>query len=239
MTETTPRRLPAQFLRPLPWFTRRLVAYLAWFGGIVLVLWVGAVVVANAVGTLDVSMAQFARQGGTWFPFSVAISTAAAYPAVHIAAGMTRRSLIGTSLAVVGIMAVLVGGLLTALFAVERLVHDANGWPQRIIDNGWFIGTAQDLPAILGWHLLSAFAAQVSGLLVGTVYLRFGALRGTITLPLTAGPLAALMVLMSRGVELDWLTTPVRIGVALLVTITMAGAYAGLVRSLQLRPPRT
>src|SRR5690606_38503511 len=172
----------ADAARPLPppvWRTVRSLArtyavVAAWFVAVVLVLWVGAVVVAMRFGPLGQSMVQFSRQGMTWFPFSIGVTVVAGYHAAHIAAGMTRRALgVGTLLTSVG-NAVVLSAVIAGLFWVEGLLYAANGWQQAIIDEGWFPADAGDLLAILGWQTLVTTAAQVSGMLVAVVYQRTG-----------------------------------------------------------------
>ena len=65
----------------------------AWFWLMAIVVVTGALVVINLVGEVNVSIVAFARQAAIWFPFSVLIAITAAYLPVHVAAGLTRRSL--------------------------------------------------------------------------------------------------------------------------------------------------
>lgn len=238
-TVTPSRALPAPTLRALRWLLPTYGTLAAWFAGVILVLWGGALVVATQFGPVTVSLAQFSRQGSTWFPFSVAITILVGYHAVHVAAGLTRRSLVAATLTASVVMAVLMGVLAVVLFAGERLLYEANGWEQRVVDNGWFPAAVDDLPAIFVWQVLLVLTSQVSGLLVAVTYLRGGPWRGTIALPLTAGPVAGLMWLLARGVELEWLTVGVRAAVTVAVALALATAYLLLVRGLQLRTPRS
>jgi len=237
----------ADAARPLPppvWRTVRSLArtyavVAAWFVAVVLVLWVGAVVVAMRFGPLGQSMVQFSRQGMTWFPFSIGVTVVAGYHAAHIAAGMTRRALgVGTLLTSVG-NAVVLSAVIAGLFWVEGLLYAANGWQQAIIDEGWFPADAGDLLAILGWQTLVTTAAQVSGMLVAVVYQRTGPWWGTLLLPLTAGPIVGMWWIVARGVTAEWLTTGARVGLSVLLTAALAAAYLVLLRGLQLRTPRT
>ena len=240
---TTPpapaRPMPPPLVRSLRWLVRAYGVLAVWFVGIFGTLWIGAVLVAAQFGPLEQSMAQFARQGSTWFPFSVSISVMTAYHAAHIAAGMTRRSLGAAMLVVSAAMSVLVSVVVTALFWIERLLYDSLGWRHSIIDQGWFPAPVDDLPAIFGWMFMFVTAAQVSGLLVALVYLRWGSWRGTISLPLTAGPLLGLWWVAARGVQEPWLTIGVRVGIIVTATAVMALAYLILLRRLQVRPPRS
>lgn len=233
-----PRPLALPVLRTLRWLGRTYGVLAAWFTGVILVLWVGAILVALQFGDLGQSMAQFARQGTTWFPFSIAITVLAAYHVVHIAAGMTRRSLGAAMLLISVANAVVLSAVVAALFAAERVLYAANGWDHRIVDQGWFPAEAGDVLAILGWQTLLVTAAQVSGLLVVVTYLRGGPWRGTLALPLTAGPVPGIWWLLSRGVTGDWLTVGTRVGLTILVTAAMAAAFLVLLQRLQVRPAR-
>lgn len=236
---TPTRTLPPPLVRSLRLLARTYLTLAWWFVGIFGVLWLGAIIIAVQFGPVAQSMAQFARQGSTWFPLSIAIMAVSAYHAVHIAAGMTRRTLGTAMLIVSALMAVIVTAVVVGLFAVEIVLYDANGWQHRIVDNSWFPAAPDDLLAIAGWNFLLVMAAQVSGLLIGVVYLRAGAWRGTLSLPLTAGPVFGIWWALARGVQVEWLTTGVRIGLAVLATLAMATAYLVLLRGIQLRPART
>jgi hypothetical protein len=65
----------------------------AWFWGMVILVVTAALVVISLVGEVNNSILAFARQAAVWFPFSVLIAIMAAYLPVHVAAGLTRRSL--------------------------------------------------------------------------------------------------------------------------------------------------
>lgn len=235
---STPRPMPPQIVRTLRWLGRTSAVMALWFTGVVVALWVAAVVVAAQFGDLGQSMAQFSRQGMTWFPFSLGVTVFAACHTAHVAAGMTRRALGTATLIMCAANGLVFSLVVVGLFAAERVLYDANGWQHVIIDAGWFPAEPSDLLAILGWQVLVTTAAQVSGLLVAVTYQRLGAWRGTLVLPFTAGPIFAIWWLLGRGVVFDWLTTATRIGLSLVLTAAMAGAYLALLRRLQLRPAR-
>lgn len=237
---TTPGRpLASPVVRTTRFLERAYRVPVGWFVAIMLTLWLASVVVASRFGPVEVSIAQFGRQGSTWFPFSVAVTVLAAYHAPHVAAGMTRRVLGVATLVHALAVSLGVGVFVAATFALERAVYDAFGWRQGVIDQGWFLAEPGDPVAAGGWQVLLTAAAMASGLLVTVVYLRFRSWRGTLALPLTGGPVFVVMALLSRGVERDWLTVPVRVGLALAVVGALAAAYLALLRGLELRPPRT
>lgn len=178
---------------------RRLTAALArlalWFWGIaVTVVVVGNLVGWATVGATDVSLASYARQAATWFPFSLAIMVVSAYLRVHLASGMTRRTFVRAAV-VVEVAAGLAYGLaLTALVLVERAVHDAAGWDSVMTD----LGLAQGAPpagVVLLTSAVPFVLSNLCGLLVGAVYQRVGGRWGTLLLPLTVGPVAVSLYL--------------------------------------------
>jgi hypothetical protein len=153
----------------------------AWFWAIVAVLVVVATLIVDRFGAIEASTFWYARQAAIWFPFSVLIGVASTYLPVHVAVGMTRRSYArGSLLAAVG-MAASFALVATGLLAVERLVFDAIGWPWRLAD-GWSSADSGLWAVGLGL-LVTYLVADLSGLLVGTVYATGGAWWGTLTLP--------------------------------------------------------
>ncbi|UZN02827.1 hypothetical protein [Cellulomonas sp. S1-8] len=188
-TAHTVRRLAAALLQLARWF---------WLIAVVVI------VLANVVGwathgSTDVSIAVYARQACTWFPFSLSIMLVNAYLRVHVASGMTRRTFVRAALVVEVVAGIVYAVLLTSLVLIERAVHDSLGWTSTITEVQLADASA---PA---WALLVDLAvpfvlANLSGLVVGVVYLRGGAWWGTLTLPLTVGPL--LVLLYAPGLRL-------------------------------------
>ncbi|GEM_PF-580783 len=210
MSDTAVRHRPLWTARPLrrrgP-AVRTARALLTWFAPIVgiylAILLVAAVAVpflVGAVGDVRYSTLWFARQSAVWFPFSVLIGVAMTYPPVHLANGMTRRSYVrGSLLAVTALAAGLAGALTLGLLA-ERTWYHAMGWTWQLAE-GWF-APAEGLPTVLAAFLATFVVAYISGLLVGTVYAAAGGWWGTLTLPLTAGPIVLVSILVDN--EHDW-----------------------------------
>lgn len=224
---------------------RRLAAALlrmaAWFWGIATVV----VGLANVVGWLtagatDVSIAVYARQAGTWFPFSLGIMLVAAYLRVHVASGMTRRTFVRAALLVQVAAAVGYALVLTALVLLERAVHDALGW-ESVIGEVMAAGSASPTWELLVDLAVVFVAGNMSGLLVGVVYQR-GGWSGTLTLPLTVGPLLALMyaagprMLDLPGFWSDVSTTEL-LGLTAAAGVLLAVAYGALFAVLARRAP--
>ena len=86
--------------------------------------------------------------------------------------------------------------------------------------------------------------ANLSGLLVGAVYQRFGVWAGTLTLPLTVGPLVLLLYIPgARFVDLPgiWTTTEaghlgLAVGVGVTLAAVMTAVFAAVVQRQQLAP---
>ncbi|MBO0899126.1 hypothetical protein J1G43_04000 [Cellulomonas sp. zg-ZUI22] len=227
---------------------RVLGAVLLSMAGIFWALAVVAVVIATLVvwrvnGSADVSIAVYARQAATWFPFSLGIMLVGAYLRVHIASGVTRRTFVRAALLVELAAGVGYAAVFTALVLLERAVHDALGW-ESVITEIQLADESASTGAMLLELSVTFVVANLSGLLVGAVYLRFGAWVGTLTLPLTVGPLVLLLYIPgARYVDLPgiWTTTAaghlaLAVGVGVVLAAAMAAVFAALVERLQLAP---
>lgn len=180
----------------LTWFTP--IAAIYW--AILLVVVIAVPFVVDAVAQVEVSIVWFARQSGIWFPFSVLIGVATTFPTVHLANGMTRRSYIRGALAAAVTMAVAFAGLMTLALLAERTWYGAMGWGWRL-QEGWF-APAEGLPTVFVAYLATYLVSYLSGLLVGTVYGAAGGWWGTLTLPLTVGPVLLVTILVDN--QYDW-----------------------------------
>ncbi|MEZ0446997.1 hypothetical protein [Cellulomonas sp. ICMP 17802] len=213
----------------------------AWFWVIVVVAAIGALVVIDQVGTVQNSILAFARQGALWFPFALFIAVTAAYLPVHVAAGLTRRSLaLGSILAAV-CTALANGIVFGGLLLLERAVFGALGWRWRILDD--LVPSPVDAGTFLLSTTLTFLVAYVSGLLVCIAYQRMGGWWATLALPLTAGPIFLVTALLAPeagpfgrvgGAQ------PLLVGAALslLVSAVLAVAFDRLVRGASV-PART
>ncbi|WP_421743111.1 hypothetical protein [Cellulomonas sp.] len=216
----------------------------AWAWGIAIVVVTLAIVAINTVGEVENSVLSFARQGAIWFPFAVFIAITAAYLPVHIAAGLTRRSLAaGSILAAVG-TGIAYGLVYNGLLLVERAVFGAMGWQWRVLE-GMSPDTADPL-AIATSTTLTFVVAYLSGLLVGITYQRAGGWWGTLALPLTVGPILVVSVLFayeSGPLETsEWIgsgqSSLVAAVASLLIAAVMAFAFDRLTRGADV-PRRT
>ncbi len=180
----------------LTWFTP--IAAIYWM--IVLVVVVAVPFVVDAVAQVEMSIVWFARQSGIWFPFSVLIGVATSYPTVHLANGMTRRSYVRGALVSVSVLAVAFASLMTLALLAERTWYGAMGWHWRLED-GWF-APSEGMGTVFVSYLATYLVSYLSGLLVGTVYGAAGGWWGTLTLPLTAGPIILVTILVDN--QHDW-----------------------------------
>ncbi len=185
---TAPLKRAPQWWR----LTRRLVRLQArlgaWTLGMALVAAVAVLAVVSRAVRPELSAVQFAQHAALWFPFAIAIILVSTYLPVHVASGMTRRSFVRGAVATSVIVGTGYALVVTLMLVVEAVAYE------RL---GWFHGTAEDtgsqaLLASGGWtHLwglvLILVAGNLSGLLVGATYLRFGGWVGTLLLPLTVG----------------------------------------------------
>ncbi|TQL02824.1 hypothetical protein [Cellulomonas sp. SLBN-39] len=235
-----PARVPSPARHALRMPLTLTVTLGAWFWVVVLVgATVGTVVAARVAGSVDVAVIAFARQGAIWFPFSLTIALVATYLRVHVAAGMTRRSFVRATL----VAALVVGTghtvVMTVLVLAERALHGALGWDARITDT-LLPGPHATVGALLAELGPVLVLANLSGLLVGIVYLRTGGWWGTLALPLTVGPLLLAQALngtddgLLRGLPEASVAPAHVLGTALLGA-AVAAAYAVLVRGATVR----
>lgn len=205
-----------------------------WYGAIMLAITIAVPFVIARFTEVEASTLWYARQSAIWFPFSIMIGVAAAYLPVHVAGGMTRRTYVrGSVLAAVGLAGIFaVAGAL--LLLAERTWYQAVGWGWRLED-GWSDAGGGLWPVALAMFL-TFLVADLSGLLVGSVYAAGGGWWGTLTLPLTVGPTVVMMTLMSGSTAL----VPVadRFGetpALLLIGLVLAAALAVAFQMLSVR----
>lgn len=199
-----PRTLPPQWRRAFSLSSLIIVYVGKWFWAVIALCLAIAVGIAAWVGGTDASLAQFAQHGGIWFPFSLMIMLPPMLLSAVIVGGLTRDAFVkGTLLTAVGTAAGF-SVLMVALLWLERWAFGALGWG---------VGRVEDLarpalespPAHLWGLFLLYLVANVSGLLLSTVYYRYGALWGTVALPLTLAPIALVGL---YGLDMDTMFRP-------------------------------
>lgn len=215
-----------------------------WALGIVAVVAAGAVVVVANVGTPENSMVGFARQGLIWFPFSMALIVIVGYVNVHVAMGQTRRALARASVLAALTLSVAYALAIVAMLQLERGVYALEGWHHVVLDESAFVRDTSQVGLLLLQYLLAAAAGHLCGLLCGIVYYRVGGWWGTLALPLTVGPIAAVQAVMA--VDVPFLTGALAtdaVGGALIRGTVSAAILAvvvlAFVRILRTTPIRT
>ncbi|MFC4556120.1 hypothetical protein [Georgenia faecalis] len=195
-----PRRRPGtavgrpQWRRALGWVLAVQLYLAAWFWLIAVAVVTVALIVIDRIGTVTVSIMQFASEGATWFPFAIAIISATAQLSVHVANGMTRRSFIRAALVTSVVSGVVYALVMSLAMLAEGAVFARFGWPHVAGADDVALWQSGFGPGLLGYALLFV-GAQVSGLLVGIGYYRYGGWWGTLLLPLTAAPAVLLQLL--------------------------------------------
>jgi len=225
----TTRRTP-QWLSAFGYLTGAYVYMLTlWFWAIVLpVTAVIIFLVSRNVDQVTSSGVAFSHHGALWFPFSIAIILSVTYLPIHVANGMTRRSFTQAALLVNVAVGALNGVIATLALLVEREIYDSLGWVHGGSD-GAGIPVFNGGVLTYGFGLVVLFTAgQIAGSLVGISYYRLGGWLGTIALPLSLLPLAAVGFLgLGRGVQWNpwgWTADIAPWGTALAIAILVAAA---------------
>jgi hypothetical protein len=217
------------------WFVSAQARVARWFWAIAVVVSVLAITVyALVADQVTTSVVAFGRQAVMWVPFSIFIGLTAVYLPVHVASGLTRRSLSRGSLTGALATALLYGGGYAVLLVAERATYAALGWHWQIAEGvSTNVGSSVAyLAAFLVANAATLVIAYVSGLVVSAVYLRGGGWWGTLTLPLTVGPLLVLSSLLGWGTGLFGGVRGLLLGsvLALVVAAVLALVYDLLVR---------
>ncbi|NLF04288.1 MAG: hypothetical protein GX593_04705 [Actinomycetales bacterium] len=182
-------------------------------------------VTESVVGSLSITPRNFL--------FAFAITILAVWFVPHVASGRTRRSLVTAGAAAVTVAALAYAVLLTVAFQVERPVYEANGWP-LVIRTGHVFDSSDQVGLVLLESFVIAAAVGFAGLAVAAGYRRFGGVRGTVALLLTATPMlaatAALELRASSGLGevlgVVGLSAPVTLAViAALGALSLVTAY--------------
>jgi hypothetical protein len=224
-------------------FLRIQLRLAVWLWAIVAAAWVVITFVLDRAGGVEGSTWDTVDQGPRWFLFAMALIMVGGYLPAHVANGMTRRSFTTALGAAMAVTSVGYAALWTLGWAVERAVFTARGWPTA--SRAEHLAGSDGPLVLLGLEGLVVFAIYAaSGMLVGAVYYRAGAWWGTLTLPLTVGPVLLAEVLAAGGRLGDVLQTawsvdrlPVAVGFALLVLLAAALATAAhlVIRDIPIR----
>jgi hypothetical protein len=167
--------------------------------------WLGAALIATLVATTIVqftpitnSVWENAAQWPRWWLFSMAIAIVTNTLPVIVAHGVSRRAALrGVAVAAV-LISVIWSGFMTVGHVVERLVYGWLGWPDEMSAPHLFSSGYDAVPMFLEYAVI-LLAYLVSGCLIGGLYYRIGAIRGTLALPLGLLPVLAVEVLLGTG----------------------------------------
>ena len=207
--------------------------------------WPAAALIAVAVGAV---IAQFtpvtksiwenAAQWPRWWLFAMAIALVTNYLPIVVTHGVTRRAAIRA----VGVTSVLIGLGWAAFFVVgqviEQFIYNRLGWPDEM-DGPHLYDDGYDVLPMLAEYWLVFLSYLVAGALVGAIYYRFGAIRGTLLLPPALLPAVAIEILTSTG----WLGAGLQDGLsiarpavpALMITSVVVLSLAALAIQMVLR----
>ncbi len=195
-------------------------------------VWLIVVLIITAVphlvdhfGSVEFSMFGSTSTGPQWFLFVLGIILVAVGLGPHVAQGQTRRTFVVQTVAgfvVVGLVFALMG---VAVYAWERWLYGARGWPIEPEGNHLFSSTDQWWLVLAEGALLTPLFA-LAGVAVGATYYRWRGWIGTALLPVTVG----LPVVASDVVHGNWL--PGALGVSpppLVAAGVVVALAAGLV----------
>lgn len=223
-TKPSTTRRP-QWLRVLFPMLRAFLGQTLWFWAFVVAAEIVMIIILQRTGNLESSIVQYARYGAIWYPFAFALGILAIQFSRHVASGLTRRSFIrailistvatGVAYAVLMTLAMLLEG---AVFSGLGMGPFSGGRSGPILPHGGIV---------LVNSALSVTAGGVSGLLAGIAFYRGGALRGTLSLPLTVAPAVTVMLLTTDV----YTTTLFTVVLALALIIGAAIAFHLLARA--------
>ncbi len=197
-----PRQRGASSSRRPQWMRaarRPLEVYLVlwvWMWAVCLVGVTVAVLITDRLGTVELSVAQFIRNGPLiWLLFTVGVIIVAACLTPHVANGMTRRSFVVGTLVAATVGSLLYAATSAGLLLLEGALYDRMGWEHNAVEGDAYTAGVWESGAgtLLLDHTLVTFAGSAAGLLVGIAYYRLGGWWGTLALPLTLLPILAVM----------------------------------------------
>jgi hypothetical protein len=182
--------------------------HLAWLG----LVWLAATVIYAVVvvcvarwGSVDESLWQSVVAGWQRYViFGAGITVATTFMRMLVRNGVTRRTLSHAAALAMGVIASAVAIWNVVGFSVERVVYDANGWPQRLRTDA--VLEWGDLPrAALDTGLVVA-AYYATGWIVGMCFYRWGVLGGVVRLLPALVPAAMMELVISPdfgGIDVD------------------------------------
>jgi hypothetical protein len=209
------------------WGTARLL-----FGQQLLFLVIVWAVIALGVAAIVLGVANFGRvtssgwdlAGGLmrWLAAGYGYYLTRRVLPVHVAHGQSRRGYLAQAGLFLGVAGVMLAGLMTLGYALERLVYRAVGWPQAVADDRLF--TAADQYATIGLtHLVVLLGWGAAGTLLGAGFGRSEG-AGVATVPV------AIALVVATGFTVGYGGVPIlgRLGV-LDVSVALAALLGALI----------
>jgi hypothetical protein len=202
--------------------------HLAWLGFV----WLAATVVYAVVvacvarwGTVDASLWQSVVAGWQRYViFGAGVTIATTFMRMLVRNGVTRRTLSHAAAIAMGVIAVAVAVWNVVGFALERVVYEANDWPQVLRSD--IVFEWGDLPRAAIDSGLVVAAYYAAGWIVGTCFYRWGLIGGLLRLLPALVPAALMELVVSPdfgGMDVDvvssWRDRP-----PVLLTLLVGGA---------------
>jgi hypothetical protein len=225
---------------------RRNLAWVSVLTAAVVVVWTTASPLVARTASVEINIGAGGWSAAwvlQWVAFAAGVAVSAWLP-VLVAHGISRRAAatagIGAAVAYAAGLAVVMQLQLLAASAAHR----AAGVPSALSGDQLFSHLGQ-VHLVIGGYAIGFTAFAAAGLLTGTAYYRFRAVRGTLLLPLCLSPAAATFLALSAGWQQagaddpPWVAT---IHTPAAFALAAAAAAAGLAavrlttRSLPLNP---
>jgi hypothetical protein len=186
-------------------------------------------------GSLDESLWQSVVAGWQrYLIFGAGITIMTTFLRMLVRNGVTRRTVAAAATIAMGVIAGLVAVWNVVGLAIERVVYDANGWPQALRSDA--VLSWSDLPRAAIDSALVVAAYYAAGWIVGTCFYRWGVMGGLLRLLPALVPAALMELVVSPdfgGIDVDamasWRDRPplvvtLALGAALLAaTVWVAG----------------
>ncbi|MEV6282188.1 hypothetical protein [Kribbella sp. NPDC051770] len=215
-----------------------------WVVMIVGFLLVGIVIQMFSNGN-DHSIWDYGTQSPKYFSLAIGITVGPAFFTLMISLGITRRMFsLAASTFLVG-AAASTALLWVLVYQVEHVIYASQGWTQALANPHLFTKTSQ-AGLIFTEFFLLVLSHEVAGWLVGISFLRFGAWKGLLMLPVTLLPAAAAEFLLVAQWLAEAIATtgyhrpPLALAVPGVLVVSALGLYFGylMIRPLGVRPTK-
>jgi hypothetical protein len=169
-----------------------------WFWPAAGLIAVGVAVVISAVSTVTSSIWENVAQWPCWWLFAMATALVYSQLPMLVLQGVTRRAALRALAVSAGLISLIWAVFMVCGQVVERFAYGRLGWPDTMTSPHLFAGGYDVVPMLAEyWLLFLAYLA--AGSLIGGLYYRFGAVGGTLLLPLGLLPVAAMEGLLATG----------------------------------------